>query len=222
MKAAGALCARQATCSHACEPRILWLRDEATRSNWSRSPNKCPSIPVKGLVFTCSACYLYVRDVCLWCQYFWESIGRETLAPHTLGWSGFLSAHAWGWTDTRRGCAASKDPRPWRDWGCHQPRVPGKPSQCHHHINGSDNWLLIRAHLGLDVTQEVIDLVVFHSHNYLLKLIEIFLVYRGSEGNPNHITDVMQSQRTKAGACGPSASPAHFIKHPQTLMPLWW
>ena len=33
MKAAGALCARQATCSHACEPRILWLRDEATRSN---------------------------------------------------------------------------------------------------------------------------------------------------------------------------------------------
>lgn len=33
MKAAAVLCARQAKCSHACEPLVLWLRDEAARSN---------------------------------------------------------------------------------------------------------------------------------------------------------------------------------------------
>lgn len=155
----------------ATHPLAAW-RGRTMRAHIEADPRaltKCHSIPVKRLIFTCSVCYLYVRDVCLWCQFFWESIGGETLELHILGWCEFLSAHAWGWTGTGRGCAASKDPRPWKDWGCHQPRVPGKPSQCHHHINGSDNWLLIRAHLGLDVMQEVIDLVMFHSHNYLLK-----------------------------------------------------
>ena len=226
VKAAAVLCARQAKSSHECEPLIplaAWWA-YSVRARTAVDPGTLTKrylIPVKRLIYVLSVCYLCIRDVCLWCQYFRESTGRETLVLHILGWSEFLSTHPWGWTGTGRGCAASKDPQPRKDWGCHQPRVPGKPSQCHHHINGSDNWLLIRAHLGLDITQEVIDLVVFHSHDYLLKLIEIFLVYRGSKGNQNHRNDVMHSQRTKAGASGPSAKPAHFIKHPQTSMPLW-
>lgn len=58
---------------------------EGTHSRWSSTLTKRYLMPVKRLIYVLSVCYLCVRDVCLWCQYFWESTGRETLVLHILG-----------------------------------------------------------------------------------------------------------------------------------------